>query len=95
MADRPVSQFTASESAPDSAQFPFAVPGDSHNYRISFDALSTELAAPVSAPGILFIYWQGTHADDNPPPNPALNYERRFSNGDAPVIWNPAISSWV
>lgn len=44
---------------------------------------------------ILWIYWENTHADDNPPPNPAFSYMRRFRDGDNPVIWDPSIASWV
>lgn len=46
-------------------------------------------------PTVLWIYWEDTHANDNPPPNPAFSYMRRFRDGDNPVIWDPSIAAWV
>lgn len=44
---------------------------------------------------ILWIYWEATHANDNPPPNPSFSYMRRFRDGDNPVVWDPSIPAWV
>lgn len=46
-------------------------------------------------PGILWIYWEASHADDNAPADPTFSYMRRFLNGDPPVIWNPDLSQWL
>lgn len=48
-----------------------------------------------ATPGVLWIYWEAAHVDDNPPANPTFAYMRRFLNGDPPVIWNPTAAQWL
>lgn len=42
-----------------------------------------------------WIIWEDSHADDNPPAFPLKAQERRFRNGDTPVIWDPNSNQWL
>lgn len=48
-----------------------------------------------ATPGVLSIYWEASHADNNPPADPTKAYMRRFLNGDNPVIWEPDLGQWL
>lgn len=48
-----------------------------------------------ATPGVLWIYWEAAHADNNPPADPTKAYMRRFLDGSPPVIWEPDLAQWL
>lgn len=45
--------------------------------------------------GGVWRYWEASHDDDNPPPDPTIAVERRFLDGDSPLVWVPPSGPWV
>jgi len=45
--------------------------------------------------GTLWRYWEDANVSDDAPPDPTQAVERRFLNGDPPVVWNPDLSQWL
>lgn len=44
--------------------------------------------------GGIWRYWEAANISDAPPPDPTIAVERRFRNGDPPVVWDPVALAW-